>query len=147
MPPRSRLRPPPSLVAACLLGAGVLTGCVTTRTVTYLPDAAQARMSLEEGRTTLGTFLGVECTRLRGAGRAAATAPVTVLLDAEGRVTGAELDRSTGDARADGLIGAVAAQLQVAPPAGGRATLRAGYQCDDAGGVSVTLERATEPAT
>ena len=78
------------------------------------------------------------------AGRAEGAAPVTVTLDAEGKATGAELARSSGDSRADGLIGAVSAQLRLEPApqaAGARATVEAGWRCADDGGMSVTLER------
>ncbi|HEY0970431.1 MAG TPA: hypothetical protein VGE02_05590 [Gemmatimonadales bacterium] len=121
----------------------VAAGCVTTSTVAYRPSAEQPRMSLAEGQVTLRTFLGMECARLREAGIAGATVPVTVALDAEGNVTEAELERSTGDSRADGVVGAVAAQLRLEPTASGRAMLRGGYRCGDDGGVDVTLERAT----
>ncbi len=125
----------------------VVAGCVTTSTIAYRPDANRPRISLDEGRELLGTFLGVECARLREAGHGEATVPLTLTLDAEGNVAEAELGRSTGDSRADGLLGAVAAQLQLEPADTGRATLLGGYRCGDGGGAEITLEPATGRAT
>ena len=131
---------PPRATLPLLL---LLAACVTTTTVTYLPSPEQPRLALAEGQATLARFVGVECERLRAAGRADATVPVTVALDSAGNATSAELARSTGDARVDGIVGAVAAQLRLDPPPAGaaRATVRAGYRCDEHGGVAATLER------
>ena len=37
----------------------LLSACVTTRTVTYLPDDGRRLLSLAEGRELLATFFGV----------------------------------------------------------------------------------------
>lgn len=126
--------------AAALLG---LAACVRTTTVTYLPSAEQPRLGLDEARGTLATFVGVECARLLGEGRAEGAARVLVALDSAGEATSSELATTTGDARVDGIVGAVAAQLRLDAPAaarGGPAALLAGYRCADDGGVAVTLE-------
>ena len=128
----------PALGAAAALALGA---CVRTTTVTYLPSAERPRLSLDEGRAMLAQFVGVECERLRGAGRAAGETRVVVALDADGRATSSELTGTTGDGRVDGLVGAVAAQLRLDPPPGARAELHAGYRCADDGGVATTLER------
>jgi hypothetical protein len=107
----------------------LLAACVTTRTVTYLPNAEQPRLSLGEGQALLGRFVGADCARLLEAGRAEGAAAVTVTLDAAGNATGAELGDSSGDSRVDGIMGAVAAQLRLEPAGAGRASLRAGYRC------------------
>ncbi|MHB1225672.1 MAG: hypothetical protein ACYC2G_16715, partial [Gemmatimonadaceae bacterium] len=60
-----------------------------------------------------------------------------------------QLRGSIGDERVDGLVGAVAAQLDLGEPGPSAAdggatapvTLRAGYRCADDGGVLTTLER------
>ncbi len=129
--------------ATAALAAGALAlvaACVRTTTVTYLPSPDQPRLTLAEGEATLARFVGVECERLRGAGRAAAETRVLVRHDGAGQATSSELAASTGDSRVDGLVGAVAAQLRLEP---GRSPveLRVGYRCADDGGVAVTLER------
>ncbi len=69
-----------------------------------------------------------------------------MVTDSAGLAKSAELQGSTGDERANGVIGAVAAQLNLGSPAtvassgAGSTELRAGYSCADEG-VTATLER------
>lgn len=127
----------------CSAGAAALFGlaaCVRTTTVTYLPSAERPRLTLDDGRGMLASFVGVECERLLGLGRAEGAVRVLVALDSAGEAASSELVGSSGDSRVDGLVGAVAAQLRLAPAPAGRAALHAGYRCADDGGVAVTLE-------
>ena len=118
------------------------SGCVHSTTVSYLPNPDQPRLSLAEGRDMLARFGGVDCARLRAAGHAAGETDVLVLADSAGAVTSSELRGSSGDARLDGVIGAVAAQLRLDPaPADGRATVHAGFRCGDDDAITATLER------
>lgn len=97
----------------------------------------------------LARFVGLECERLREAGLAERQTEVVVATDSAGLATSAELRGTTGDGRVDGVVGAVAAQLDLGESGrdargGGAATavtLRAGYRCADDGGVVATLER------
>ncbi|HEU4629682.1 MAG TPA: hypothetical protein VFS08_08040 [Gemmatimonadaceae bacterium] len=124
-----------------LLPALLLAACTTTTTVTYVPSPEQPRLDLVRGQATLERFIGLECDRLRDEGHAAGETQVTVALDDAGLATGAELAATSGDARIDGIIGAVAAQLRLPPrPAGVHAALlRATYRCGDDGSVRATL--------
>ena len=127
--------------ALALLLAGA---CVTRTSISYLPSVEQPRIELSQAQATLGQFVGVECERLRTAGRAAGAARLRLAQDDSGHVTRADLDQSSGDARVDGVMGAIAAQLRLPPPAAGRgaAVVRASYRCADDGSVSATIERA-----
>lgn len=123
------------------LAVAALAACVTSTTIDYLPSPEQPRLPLAEGRAMLARFAGLECDRLREAGLAEAATELIVVTDTAGLATSATLRRSTGDARMDGVVGAISAQLDLgARGAGGaRNTLHAGYRCAD-GGVSATLE-------
>ena len=154
-PPRARAadparRPPsgvrpasrPRTTALALLAAGALGACVRSTTITYLPSLERPRLSLAEGQATLARYLGIECESLLGRSVARGEARVAVAVDSAGDVTSAELERSTGDARADGLVGAVTAQLHLdgLPSGTTRAVVRAGYRCAPEGGATATLE-------
>jgi hypothetical protein len=121
--------------------AFLLAACTTTTTVTYVPSPEQPRLDLAQGQATLARFVGIECERLRGAGHPTGETQVTLALDSAGLATGAELAASSGDARIDGIIGAVTAQLTLEHSSRGvrAATLRAAYQCAEDGGVTATL--------
>jgi hypothetical protein len=143
-PPRlgRRRAPVPRRGALGALGALALLGaCVRTTTVTYLPNLERPRLTLAQGEVTLARYLGIECESLLGRSVATGDTRVAVVVDSLGGVTASELERSTGDARADGLVGAVTAQLRLdGLPAGTtRAVVRAGYRCDPAGGATATL--------
>ena len=126
-------------LAALLAGA-----CVTRTSISYLPSAEQPRLELAQAQATLGQFVGVECERLRGAGRAEGSARLRLAQDATGDVTQADLAESSGDARVDGVMGAIAAQLHLPPAAADQraAVVRASYRCAADGSVSATIERA-----
>ena len=133
---------------ALLPALALATACVTRTSVSYLPSAEQPRIELAQAQATLGQFVGVECERLRGAGRAEGAARLRLVQDGSGHVVRADLDQSSGDSRVDGVMGAIAAQLRL-PPAPGQApagqptaVVRASYRCADDGSVSATLERA-----
>lgn len=129
------LRPVIPALALALLGA-----CVTSSTIEYLPSPEQPRLGLEGGRAMIQRFVGPECGRLEETGRAAGEAELVVTTDGAGLATSATLRRSTGDARVDGVLGAVAAQLDLgAAAARSRAALRAGFRCSTEG-VVATLE-------
>lgn len=123
-----------------------LVACVSSSTITYLPSPEQPRLGLDEGRAMIARFIGLECDRLSAANLASRQVEVVVFTDSAGLARSAELRGSTGDERANGVIGAVAAQLDLGAPTavrgGGTATsaLNAGYSCGDAG-VTATLER------
>ncbi|HEX5829640.1 MAG TPA: hypothetical protein VFY16_01590 [Gemmatimonadaceae bacterium] len=128
-------------ILALLLG-----GCVTTTTVAYVPEANAERLSLEQGEELLAQFVGAECPRLVEERKAERVTRVELDLDNRGMVTEARLDRSIGDDRLDGIIGAVAAKLHLDPPAGQRRSpeqgeLRAGYRCESSGAPYVVLQR------
>ena len=134
--------PVPRYFVALLLAA-----CTTTTTVTYVPSPEQPRLDLAQGQTTLARFVGLECERLRGESHPAGETRVTLALDSAGLATEAELTASSGDARIDGIIGAVAAQLKLEPRAAGAhaATLHAAYSCGDDGAVTATLASSDSP--
>ncbi len=123
----------------------VLVACVTSSTITYLPSPEQPPLALDEGRAMIARFIGPECDRLVAANLASRQVDVVVATDSAGLARSAELRGSTGDERANGVIGAVAAQLDLGSNAatasgtGGSAALRAGYSCAD-GGVTASLE-------
>ena len=120
----------------------LLAACVSSSTITYLPSPEQPRLALEDGRDMIARFVGLECDRLTAAGRATGQTGVVVTTDSAGLATSAELLGSTGDERADGVLGAVAAQLDLGAASGGgrRSELQVGYSCAD-GGVTATIER------
>jgi hypothetical protein len=120
------------LALVALLAA--LPACVTTTTVGYVPEPDVERLSLVQGQALLQQFVGVECGRLVQEQKAEAVTRVDVDLDARGEVTEARLQRTVGDERVDGMIGAVAAKLRLDPPTNARRSpehgeLRAGYKC------------------
>jgi len=127
--------------ALALLAAGALGACVRSTTITYLPSPERPRLSLAEGQTTLARYLGIECESLLGRSVASSRTSVLVLVDSLGNVTSSELERSTGDPQADGLVGAVTAQLRLdgVPAGAGRAVVRAAYRCAPEGGATATL--------
>lgn len=136
-PPPHPPRPTPLLVL-------LLAACVTTTSVTYRPSAEQPRLTLDEGGRTLGRFVGVECERLAAAGRDSGSAVARVLLDSLGLAASSEVLTSSGDARVDGLVGAVTAQLRLdARPPGGTAAVRASWRCS--GDAGATLVRLPDP--
>lgn len=124
----------------------LLVACVSSTTITYLPSPEQPRLGLDEGRSMIARFIGLECDRLAAANLASRQVDVVVVTDSVGLAKSAELQGSTGDERANGVIGAVSAQLDLGSSAnglgsGGRSTaLRAGYSCSDEG-ATATLER------
>lgn len=133
------LAPP---VLALVLVLVLATACVTQTSISYLPSPDQPRFDLAQGQATLGQFVGLECERLREAGRAEGSARLRLVQDDSGLVTQADLEASSGDSRVDGVMGAIAAQLRLPPAtAGRRAVVRAGYRCDERGTVTATLER------
>ena len=127
----------PVAVAALAL----LAACVRTTTVTYLPSPERPRLSLAEGGTVLARYLSIECESLLGRPVSSSETRVRVAVDSAGNVTSSMLERSTGDAQADGLVGAVTAQLKLAalPPAATEAVVRASYRCAPEGGATATL--------
>ena len=139
-PPRARRFATATATAAAAVA--LLAGCVRTTTVSYLPSVERPRLSLGEGQATLARYLGIECESLLGRSVARGEARVAVAVDSVGDVISAELERSTGDARADGLVGAVTAQLHLdgLPSGTTRAVVRAGYRCAPEGGATATLE-------
>ena len=124
----------------------VLIACVSSSTITYLPSPEQPRLGLDEGRAMIARFIGLECDRLFAANLAVRQVDVVVVTDSAGLARSAELRGSTGDERANGVIGAVAAQLNLGSPpssasgGAGSTALRAGYSCAPEG-VTATLER------
>ena len=121
-------------LVALAASPAALTACVTTTTVAYVPEPGAERLSLVQGQALLQQFVGVECGRLLEAQKAEAVTRVDVDLDAGGDVTEARLQRTVGDERVDGMIGAVAAQLRLERPADARRApergeLRVGYKC------------------
>ena len=124
-----------------LAALALLAACVRTTTVTYLPSPERPRLSLAEGGTVLARYLSIECESLLGRTVASSETRVRVAVDSVGNVTSSMLERSTGDAQADGLVGAVTAQLKLAalPPGATEAVVRASYRCAPEGGATATL--------
>ena len=130
--------------SAALLPLLLAAACVTTTAVTYLPSAEQPRLDLGDAERTLARFIGVECERLSAAGLDSGRAIVRIVLDTTGTALSSEVLRSSGDARADGLIGAVTAQLSHGMPNPGSEDWRARWRCS--GGPSADLVRVPNPA-
>ena len=122
----------------------LLAACVTTTTVSYVPSADRPRLTLDAGGRTLAQFVGVECERLAAAGRDSGAAVARVALDSAGTAVSAEILTSSGDARVDGIVGAIAAQLRLdGRPASATTAVRASWRCSGDGGA--TLVRVPEP--
>lgn len=132
---------PRTLAAAAAIAAALTAGCVSSTTITYLPSPEQPRLTLEEGRGMLARFVGVECGRLVDEGKGTGSADLLARTGPDGAVASAELTSGSGDERANGVMGAVVAQLRLdSDDAGREIPLRAGYQCTD-GGATALLER------
>ena len=140
-PPRRAGARPRAFILGAAAFAGALAGCVRTTTVSYLPSPERPRLSLTEGERMLARYLSIECGSAPERAGASAEARVRVAVDSVGDVTSSMLERSTGNAQADALVGAVTAQLKLAalPPGAGQTVVRASYRCDPAGGATATL--------
>jgi TonB family protein len=118
-----------------LVLAASLAACVHTVTVYYLPDGHNPRFDLDDAAQVLDQYLGIQCPDLMAAKKPeTGDVRLTILTDTSGAVTRAELMKSSGDEKLDGLFGSVAAQLKVdslRAPAKRVAThrLHMGYSC------------------
>jgi TonB family protein len=115
-------------LSACLASAG----CVQTITRSFAPSPSNPRFTPDEASRTLGTFLSVECDRLRQQQVSSGDATVKVDVDTAGMVTRAVTDRSSGNDLLDSLIGTVVVQLRTEPPANRRPaqrTVHVAYSC------------------
>ena len=129
------------LLGPALLGPALLASCVRSTSISYLPNAERPRLSLAEGESMLARYLSIECQQLLGRSVATGQANVIVAVDSLGNVTTSQLERSTGDPQADGLVGAVTSQLRLEALAPGTksAVVRAGYRCLPDGRATTTL--------
>ena len=122
-------------------------GCVTTQTRYYVPTEGQPRYGLIEMKDRAELMLGAECPRLLGrTGAEMGEGQYVVDVDGGGRVTRAQVARSSGDARMDEIFGGLLAELAVDAPADGKprsARVDMGYSCAASGG-AVTV-RGIEP--
>ena len=83
--------------ASAILLALALAACTRTTTRAWLPSPSNPRFAPEAGSRTLGTYLAVECERLRGTPRASGDALLRASVDGAGMVTRAEIERGSGD--------------------------------------------------
>ncbi|MBX6333435.1 MAG: hypothetical protein IRY91_16425, partial [Gemmatimonadaceae bacterium] len=84
----------------------------------YVPTTGAARITLAQLRERADAMLHLECPQLlRGRAQLYAAADLTLELDSAGAVTRARIDRGSGSADFDDVLGALAAQLQLPPPA------------------------------
>ncbi len=116
-------------------------GCVTRTSTAYVPSPEEPRLSTDEARDQLDQLLRVECPRLMQAGRDTRVARVDLDVDREGHVLRSRIGSSTGDERIDAMFGAIAAKLQLAPPAEMKndvetGHVRMGYSCSSTAAVA-----------
>ena len=128
----------------CSAVAMVAAACVTTTTRYFMASEGETRLNQHTIREEGDALLALECERLLGADRPMGEAQLRLQVTQSGNVTRAELTRSSGDARIDGIFGALASRLRFDPlPAeatGGTTTpLHMGYSC--APGIAVTTVR------
>ncbi|HEU4643320.1 MAG TPA: hypothetical protein VFS44_12770 [Gemmatimonadaceae bacterium] len=132
--------------------AMMVAGCVHTVTRYYVPTEGAARIGLDQLRSQADAILHLECPRLlRGRAAMYGEADLALDLDARGDVQRVHLVRGSSSARLDDVLGALAAQLHLAPPAppappgGGPASMAmaAGYSCAaTATAMTIRLARA-----
>ena len=104
-----------------MVAISLLTACVLGTTRFYTPRAARARITLEEMRRRADAILPVECPRVvHGKNSVFAATDIVMDVDSTGAVQRAEIERGSGDAVLDDIFGALAAQLQLQPPAARR---------------------------
>jgi len=111
------------------------SACITAATRYYVPSASDPRITPAEMRERVHAVLPLECPRLLAARDTVyGVVALTVFPDSAGQVRRARIDAGSGDARLDDLIGALAAQLQLPPPADvpddrARRALHVSYSC------------------
>ena len=94
-----------------------VVGCVLSTTRFYVPTTGAGRITPDQLRERADAMLHLECPQLlRGRGQLYAAADLTLQLDSAGAVTQARIDRGSGSAEFDDVLGALAAQLQLPPP-------------------------------
>ena len=109
-----------------MIAISLLSACVLGTTRYYTPSSAQARISLDQMRARADAMLAVECPRVvHGKNSVFAATDIMVDLDSTGAVQRAEIERGSGDASLDDVFGALAAQLQLQPPAARRPSVAA----------------------
>jgi TonB family protein len=109
-----------------------IAGCVTTTTKIFLPSPANPRYTPEGAPAVLAEYVRLQCSTIKQAQRPdTGSVDFRIAVDSLGHVTSAELLKSSGDEALDGVFGAMAAQLQVAPASGTRPPTRARmiYDC------------------
>jgi hypothetical protein len=115
----------------------------------YAPSPGWSRLTPGEMRDEGDTLLRAECARL-GNRQPTGEASLALTLDSTAAVTQAVVERGTGDARIDEILGRLAVRLQFEPvtgvPAAGR-TIRAsmGYSCAPTGS-AITFHLRQPPA-
>jgi hypothetical protein len=118
--------------------AMLTAGCVHTVTRYYVPTDGAERIGLEQLRSQADAVLHLECPRLlHGRATVYGEAALALDVDARGDVQRVHLVRGSSDARLDDVLGALAAQLHVVPPAPPAApgagpasvAMTAGYSC------------------
>jgi hypothetical protein len=94
-----------------------VVGCVLSTTRFYVPTTGEGRITPDQLRERADAMLHLECPQLlRGRAQLYAAADLTLRLDSAGAVTQARIDRGSGSADFDDVLGALAAQLQLPPP-------------------------------
>jgi hypothetical protein len=97
-----------------------VVACVTSGTRVYVPVVDAQRIPNRELRERVNDLVSIECPRLlRGRPLAYGTADLTLLVDAAGLVRQARLERGSGDAAVDDIVGGLAAQLAFVRPGAG----------------------------
>ena len=101
-----------------MVAISLMTACVLGTTRFYTPRAADSRIGLDEMRTRADVMLPIACPRVvHGRNSVFAATEIALDVDSAGAVQRAAIENGSGDAALDDVFGALAAQLQLQPPA------------------------------
>ncbi|HJU75896.1 MAG TPA: hypothetical protein VJ717_19295 [Gemmatimonadaceae bacterium] len=119
----------------------LLVACVTSTTREFFPSPENPRYTPERGSHAVREYLRLRCPELKPPKRDSATIFARVRVDTSGKATSAELTGTSGDDIMDGVIGTVAAQLDLAANTPRRAEYRASiaYACRDTVAARITV--------
>ena len=131
--------------SSALAAALIVAACTQHVTRYYIPSAGNPRFTPAQAEDEISAFLAVGCAQRGDSALAKRDGGVEIALDVggDGLVTRAELTRGSGDATLDGIFGAVAAQLALAPPTRVREQHRTAdvrFACADSTGRPVHVE-------
>lgn len=123
----------------------LLAACTQRVTRYYVPSAGNPRFAPAQAEDEIAAFLAVRCAQEGDSALAKRTGSAEFAIDVggDGLVTRAEITHGVGDETLDGLFGAVAAQLLLAPPARvseQRRTADIRFACADSTGRAVHVE-------